>query len=101
MFCLDAYRYDALDASHALTQRDTAVASEVEAETQFNHIPYEKGASVLRMLHSHMLRTADGTSAEFESRAWWLRRSRKLLDASSAGAVQALKQVAGTRHSAL
>ena len=60
------------------------------------------------MLHAHMLRTVDNTSADFESSAWWLRRrSRKLLDSSveaSAGglpaapaAVQGLQRVAGVR----
>lgn len=74
-----------MDASHALAQKQAAVASEVEAETMFTRCAYEKGASVLRMLHAHMLRTPDHAGV-FDTKAWQLRRSRKLLEAAGNGA---------------
>lgn len=53
------------------------MTSKVEAETMFTRVAYEKGASVLRMLHAHMLRVSEASS--FDTKPWQLRRSRKLL----------------------
>lgn len=75
-------RYDALDSSHAVAQNASAVTSEAEAETTFTRIAYEKGASVLRMLHAHMLRAVKDSGGDVDTEPWLLRRSRKVLEAS-------------------
>jgi hypothetical protein len=73
-----ACRFDSLDSSNALDRKEDAVESEVEAETAFTRVPYEKGASVLRMLHAHMLRSSPDSGGDADTKPWQLRRSRKL-----------------------
>jgi Peptidase family M1 domain len=57
-----ALRYDAVNSSHALNQVfgcietvDSCVFAGADAEAIFTRVAYEKGGSVLRMLHVHML----------------------------------------------
>lgn len=53
-----ALQFDALPSTFALARPEAAVQSRADTASAFGQVAYEKGASVLRMLHAHMLRRA-------------------------------------------
>lgn len=79
-----ALQFDALPSTFALAQPEAAVQSRADAASAFGQVAYKKGASVLRMMHAHMLRRAAAAApAESgayarpewpEERAWQVRR---------------------------
>lgn len=79
-----ALQFDALPSTFALARPEAAVQSRANAASAFGQVAYKKGASVLRMMHAHMLRRAaaaapaeSGTYTRLEwpeERAWQVRR---------------------------
>lgn len=70
---------DALPSTTALSRPEAAVQSEADAQAAFGRVALDKGASVLRMLHAHMLRVAAAGGPE--EAAWQVRR--RLRDAAA------------------
>lgn len=58
-----ALEFDTLASTFALSRPEEAVQTQADAASAFGPIAYEKGASVLRMLHAHVLRRAAAGAA--------------------------------------
>jgi hypothetical protein len=83
-----ALDFDSQDSSYALAQADMTVTSEGQAEALFDRVVYEKGASVLRMLHAFLLHHLGGSAAapaKERVAQWQLRRLLELEPAPAPG----------------
>ena len=70
-----ALAFDAGESSYALAQADAVVTSEDTAETLFGDVVYQKGGSVLRMLHRYLAdRGEPDGSPEAPAPPWQVRR---------------------------